>query len=124
MKYLLDANVVIRMLSRQGEALRRRLAECAEDDAVTSSIVLAEVALGSANGKPPPEDRLEAFLEEVPVLPFDHAAARAYAALPFRRGSYDRLIAAHALALGLTVVTDNVAHFDDVPGLKVENWTE
>ena len=43
--------------------------------------------------------------------------------LPFKRGSYDRLIAAHALSLGLTVVTGNTKHFADVPGLKVENWT-
>ena len=122
MKYLLDANVVIRMLSRQGETLRRRLAECDEGEITTSSIVFAEVALGSINGKSPPEERLQAFVEEIPVLPFDHAAARTYAALPFKRGSYDRLIAAHALALGLTLVTDNVGHFSDVPGLKVENW--
>jgi tRNA(fMet)-specific endonuclease VapC len=58
----------------------------------------------------------------VPVLPFDAAAAEVYARLPFRRGSFDRLIAAHALALDLVLVTDNVADYADVPGLKVENW--
>jgi tRNA(fMet)-specific endonuclease VapC len=66
---------------------------------------------------------LRAFIEEVPVLDFDYKAALAYASLPFRRASYDRLIAAHALSHGLTVVTDNVAHFADIPGLRVENWT-
>jgi len=59
----------------------------------------------------------------VPVLDFDLAAARAYATLSFRRASFDRLIAAHALSRGLIVVTDNERHFADVPGLIVENWT-
>ena len=68
-------------------------------------------------------EQLHAFVEEVPVLDFDFKAALAYAALPFRRASYDRLIAAHALSHDLIVVTDNEADFADVPGLRVENWT-
>jgi len=74
------------------------------------------------NAKPPPFEQLRAFVEEVPVLDFDYKAALAYAALPFKRASFDRLIAAHALSHGLTVVTDNVKHFVDMPGLGVENW--
>jgi tRNA(fMet)-specific endonuclease VapC len=123
MKYLLDSNIIIRLTLGQGEALRARFAECDEDDLVTSAVAFAEVAYGSVNHKPPPIEQLQAFIEEVPVLDFDYKAALAYAALPFRRASYDRLIAAHALSHGLTVVTDNVAHFADIPGLKVENWT-
>jgi tRNA(fMet)-specific endonuclease VapC len=74
-------------------------------------------------GKPPLLDDLRALIEEVEVLPFDEMAALVYANLPFKRASYDRLIAAHALALGLTIVTDNETDFADVPGLRVENWT-
>jgi tRNA(fMet)-specific endonuclease VapC len=59
----------------------------------------------------------------VPPLAFDRAAADIYAGLPFKRASYDRLIAAHALALGLTLVTANVKDFADIRGLKIENWT-
>ena len=106
-----------------GDSLRARIAECDDGDLVTSAIALAEVAYGSAQGKPPALDQLRAFLEEVPVLDFDLKAALAYASLPFRRASYDRLIAAHALSQELIVVTDNVTHFADVPGLEVENWT-
>jgi len=106
-----------------GDRLRARAAECDEGDLVTSAIALAEVSHGSAQGKPPALEQLNAFLEEVPVLDFDLKAALAYASLPFRRASYDRLIAAHALSQGLVVVTDNVTHFADVPGLTVENWT-
>jgi tRNA(fMet)-specific endonuclease VapC len=123
MRYLLDANIVIFVLSGQQPAIRARMAECSETDFVTSSIVYAEVALGSVNGKRPPFEVLERFVRAVPVLDFDRLAARAYATLPFKRANYDRLIAAHALSRDLTVVTDNVGHFADVPGLRVENWT-
>ena len=123
MKYLLDSNIIIRMTMALGDGLRARMAECDDGDLVTSTIALAEVAYGSTQGKPPALDQLRAFLEEVPVLDFDLQAALAYASLPFRRASYDRLIAAHALSQGLVVVTDNVAHFADVPNLKIENWT-
>ena len=53
----------------------------------------------------------------------DEAAAREYAKLPFKRARFDRLLAAHALSIGATVVTNNEADFADVPGLKIENWT-
>ncbi len=124
MKYLLDANIIIYAVSGMGERLMARLAACDEGDLVTSSIAYAEVALGSARGKPPAAERLRLFVEEVPVLDFDYKAAQAYAALPFKRGSFDRLIAAHALSHGLTVVTDNTGHFADIPNLRVENWTQ
>lgn len=123
MKYLLDSNIIIRLAMASGDSLRARAAECDDGDLVTSTIALAEVAYGATQGKPPALDQLHALLEEVPVLDFDLKAAMAYASLPFRRASYDRLIAAHALSQGLVVVTDNVAHFADVPDLKVENWT-
>lgn len=123
MKYLLDANVVIHLLIDEFPALSARVADCEVETLAVSSIALAEVALGAANGKPPQMAVLDGFLEEVILLPFDESAARAYARLPFKRASYDRLIAAHALSLGLTLVTSNEADFADVPGLKVENWT-
>ena len=53
---------------------------------------------------------------------FDDLAVRAYATISFKRASYDRLIAAHALSLGVAIVTNNEYDFADVPGLKVENW--
>lgn len=122
MKYLLDTNAIIVALEARSEMLRARLAECEEGDLATSAIVHAEILLGIEAGKPPLRGILAIFSEEVPVLPFDAAAAEVYARLPFRRGSFDRLIAAHALALDLVLVTDNVADYADVPGLRVENW--
>jgi tRNA(fMet)-specific endonuclease VapC len=122
-KYLFDSNIIIMTVLGVGEALQRRVAACDEDDIVTSSIAYAEVAHGAVRGKPPAFEKLQAFVEEVPVLDFDYKAARAYATLPFKRASFDRLIAAHALSHGLVVVTDNEADFADVPGLRTENWT-
>ena len=123
MRYLLDASIIIPLTVDTSPPLRARAAACAEGELVTSAIAYAEVAYGSHNRKAPAVAQLRAFVEEVPVLPFDDAAALAYARLPFRRASYDRLIAAHALALGLVLVTANTADFADVPDLRVEDWT-
>lgn len=124
MKYLFDSNVIIMTVMAMNPALQRRLAECDEGDIVTSAIAYAEVAHGAVKGKPPSFEKLQAFVEEAPVLDFDLKAAQVYATLSFKRASYDRLIAAHALSHGLTVVTDNEADFSDIPDLKVENWTK
>ena len=123
MRFMLDSNIVISVALAAGADLRRRMAEFDQGDFVVSAVAFAEVIHGSSRGKPPVLDRLQAFIDAVPVLPFDEAAARSYALLPFKRASYDRLIAAHALSLGLTLVTGNERHFVDVPGLVVENWT-
>ena len=57
------------------------------------------------------------------VLPFDVDAADRYARMPLRRHRFDRLIAAHALVLDLTLITANRRDFGDVPDLRVEDWT-
>lgn len=104
-------------------ALGQRLSECDIDEVAISAISFAEIVMGEGKGKPPDMPVIDAFLRVVPLLAFDEGAARAYATLPFRRRSFDRLIAAHALSIGATVVTNNEADFVDVPGLKIENWT-
>ena len=122
MKFMLDSNVVIAISLAAGEVARRKMAEHDEGDFVISAIAYAEVMHGSVRGKPPVEEALQKFIEEVPVVPFDAEAAKTYATLPFHRASYDRLIAAHALSLGLTLITDNEKHFASIPDLAVENW--
>lgn len=124
MKYLLDTNILIAIALNANDAVISRAAQCDEDEMVTSAIAFAEIAHGSERGKPPPLDKLAIIAEEIPVLPFDQAAAHSYAMLPFQRASYDRLIAAHALSLELVVVTANMKHFANVPGLVVEDWSE
>ena len=63
------------------------------------------------------------FFSAIPVMPFDDVAARVYAMIPFKRGSFDRLVAAHALSLDLILVTNNERDFADISGLRIENWT-
>lgn len=124
MKYLFDSNIIIMTVMAMNPALQRRLADCDEGDIVTSAIAYAEVVHGAVRGKPLGFEKLQAFVEEAPVLDFDLKAAQVYATLSFKRASFDRLIAAHALSHGLTVVTDNEDDFNDIPELKVENWTK
>jgi tRNA(fMet)-specific endonuclease VapC len=122
-KYLLDTNIIVALTKNADENVVMRAAQCDVGDMVTSSIALAEVAFGTERGDPPTMELLRAFVEEVPVLDFDYKAALAYAQLPFKRASFDRLIAAHAVSQDLIVVTGNEKDFADVPGLQVENWT-
>lgn len=122
-RYLIDSDLAIYSMGGDADsALNRRLAACYPDDIAISAISFAEVALGTWLGKPPRQEVLDAFVSVIPILPFDEAAAREYAKLPFKHARFDRLLAAHALALDAIVVTNNEADFADVPGLKVENW--
>ena len=122
--HLIDADTAIFATTGQFPALRNRFAECPSGTLGLSAISYAEIVLGMANGRPPTPEALAAFVEIVPVQPFDVDAALAYAQMPFKRARFDRLLAAHAVSIGATVVTNNEADFADVPGLKVENWTE
>ncbi len=122
--YLIDSDLAIFSMGGEPDSvLNMRLASCYPGDVAISAISFAEVALGTWHGKPPRQDILDAFVRVISIVEFDEAAAREYAKLPFKRARFDRLLAAHALTLGATVVTNNEADFADVPGLKVENWT-
>lgn len=121
--YLIDANCAVYAMNGNSPKLRERMLACNPGDLAISVISYAEVAYGTYVGKPPTPSVLEAFIKAIPLLPFDEAAARKYAQLPFKRARFDRLLAAHALSIGAVVVTNNEVDFADVPGLKVENWT-
>ncbi len=119
--FLLDANICIYILSGTSEVARARVQQSPEGALATSSVACAEIMVGARAMGAVAE--AEALFSLVKVLPFDFDAARAYSLLPFRRGSFDRLIAAHALALDLTLVSNNERDFADLPELRVENWT-
>lgn len=121
--YLLDTDCSIYAMLGTHPALREKLAGCEPGTVAISAVSFAEIVMGENLGYPPDRDVIEDFVTVVPILPFDEAAARAYADLPFKRARFDRLLAAHALSIGATVVTNNESDFADVPGLKVENWT-
>jgi len=120
--FLLDTNICIYAIELLSEPLVAKLADQPSGSLFFSSISFAEVSVGYSRAGGEAEG-FPGFLEEVRLVSFDEAAARCYGTLPFKRRSFDRLIAAHALSLGFTLVTNNEADFADVPGLKVENWT-
>lgn len=123
-RYLIDSDLAIYSMGGERDSiLNQRLASCYPGDVAISAISFAKVALGTWNGKPPRQDVLDAFVRVVPLVDFDEAAAREYARLPFRRARFDRLLAAHALSIGATIITNNEADFADVSGLRIENWT-
>lgn len=122
-RYLLDSNICIYVLRDAAGRAAQRLATCEPGAAVASAITYAEIMKGLDHHRTEAVAAFDRLFDRVPILPFDRQAASAYAEFPFRRGRFDRLIGAHALATGLTLVTNNEADFADIPGLTIENWT-
>jgi tRNA(fMet)-specific endonuclease VapC len=120
---LLDSNICIYLIEGLSEHVRRRVETFEPGELVTSAIAFAEVMLGVDPKDPLKVANAEAVFDLVPVLPFDAEAALEYWHLPFKRRSFDRLIAAHALSLGLPIATNDEADFGGIPGLRLENWT-
>jgi tRNA(fMet)-specific endonuclease VapC len=129
-QYMLDTNICIYLMKHQPPQVRTRFAECFVGDVVISAITLAELEFGvacSGGARSANETALANFLQNILVAPFEARAAKAYgplrAAQPDRnRDALDKLIAAHAVSLGVTLVTNNEADFLGFKGLKVENW--
>ncbi|MBS4095358.1 MAG: type II toxin-antitoxin system VapC family toxin [Sulfuricella sp.] len=129
-RYLLDTNICIYLMKHHPPEVARRFADCFAGEVAISSITLAELEYGViASGDNQAHNRaaLEALLEDIPALPFDVPAARAYGAVRLaaaqrRRDALDKLIAAHAIALDTILVTNNEADFAAYPGIRLENW--
>ena len=128
--YMPDTNTCISIINQRPPQVRAHFEGLRYGAVVVSSITGAELALGVAkSGSPRNQDALEKFLAPLEILPFDSEAMYAYGALRARLqasgqpiGALDTLIAAHALAVGATLVTNNLAEFDRVPRLACENW--
>lgn len=129
-KYMLDTNICIYLMKHQPPEVRARFAACFVGDVVISAITLAELEYGvvcSGDAREQNRAALDGFLEEIPVVPFEGHAARAYGVARYatrerKRDALDKLIASHAMALDVTLVTNNEADFSLYPGLKLENW--
>ena len=133
MTYMLDTNICIYAIKNKPEIVLQRLKANMQGGLCISTITLAELQHGVEKSAHPEENAaaLMRFVSILQVLPFDDAAAVEYGkvcAYLQRRGTpigpMDTLIAAHAKAAGLTIVTNNVREFERVPGLKIENWAE
>jgi tRNA(fMet)-specific endonuclease VapC len=126
---MLDADTVSYAIRGAGQ-VAARLLQHRPSELCISSITLAELKFGAEAKRSQKLRRaIRSFVAEVAVAPFDGAAADRFAlvaAALARRGepigAFDTLVAAHALSLGLAVVTNNTRHFSRVPGLTAENW--
>lgn len=131
-RYMLDTNMCIYLMKNQPEEVGRRFAQCYVGDVVMSSITYAELEYGVIASDNPAEERinLASLVEDIQVIPFDTAAGAAYGPLRMatrdgtKKDALDKLIAAHAVSLGVTVVTNNEKDFSRYPGLTLENWIE
>lgn len=127
--YMLDTDTVSFALRGRGDVGSRLLAHRPSEVCI-SSITLAELRFGvEAKRSPTLRKLVDTFVSSVAVVAFDQEAANRFGAVAvmLRRrgqpiGTFDTLVAAHALSRGLTLVTNNSAHFQRVHGLNVENW--
>lgn len=130
MRYLLDTNICIYLIRRHPPEVIERLEGLYEGEVAMSLVTYAELRAGiemQASHRDEDEQVLTQLIEVIPVLPLDLPVAEAYgrlrAAVPGRRrDAFDRLIAAHAVAVGAILITNNEADFAAYPGLQIENW--
>lgn len=129
---MLDTNTVAHIFRHPQGTVAARIGEIGRDSICVSVIVAAEMRYGSRKKN---SARLSAAVEEylarVEVVPFDAPADETYADIRLSlegRGKpispNDMLIAAHALSLGMTLVTDNMREFTRIEGLAIENWIQ
>ena len=133
MRYLLDTNTCIYIIKRSPEQVMRRFKRLRVGDVGVSAITVCELQFGVSNSSQPERNQraLTEFLGPLEVLDFPAAAAAAYGEIRAHLqragkpiGSYDLLLAAHALHENLTLVTNNLREFARVPDLRTENWLE
>ena len=129
-RFLLDTNILSDVVRYPNGRVADRVSALGKEEVCTSIIVVAELRFGAIRRKSARLTlQLETVLEGIDVLAFDKPADTAYGHLRAHLeqagapiSANDMLIAAHALALGVTLVTDNEREFSRVPDLAIENW--
>ena len=131
MKFLLDTDICIYLIKKKPVEVLQKFREYPVGDIGLSSITLAELKYGVQKSKQSSRNAraLEKFLIPLSISEFDYKAANAYGKVRAELesqgtpiGPLDTLIAAHALSLNLTLITNNTREFSRVSGLKVTNW--
>jgi tRNA(fMet)-specific endonuclease VapC len=132
MKLMLDTNVCIYIIKQQPATVLKRFLEFQIGDIGISSITLSELRYGVAKSTHREKNAkaLDEFIIPLEVVSFDEEAAHVYgdirttlekAGTPI--GAMDILIAAHAVSLGTTLVTNNTREFIRIPTLNIIDWT-
>ena len=133
MKYLLDTNICIYALKNRPLAVLERLQAVGRGAVALSVITVLELRQGAEKSqqREANHSRLDFFFAPLRIFPFDEEAAAVAARIRAHLerqgtpiGDLDSLIAAHALARDLTLVTNNLREFARVPGLSTENWAQ
>lgn len=133
MHYLLDTNICIYLIKQKPPKVLARFQTLSLSDIGVSSITVAELEYGACKSQQQEKNRnaLMQFLIPLEIVEFDHSAAAVYGAIRSnleRRGlvigAMDMLIAAHALSLGVTLISNNVREFSRIANLSLENWAE
>ena len=132
LKYLLDTNIVIYTMKNRPQKVRKQFKQH-EGQMCISAVTLGELVFGAENSQQMDRNLadIEEFAARLEVLSFDNKAAYHFGqirAALYRSGKplgpYDMMIAGHARASGLILVTNNVKEFARVPGLLLENWAK
>lgn len=129
-RYLLDTNIISDLVRRPQGIVAGRIAEVGVDTVCTNIVIAAELRYGAEkSGSKQLVERIEMLLSALKVLPLEAPADRYYGRIRHHLtaqgtpiGPNDLLIAAHAMAADLIVVTANTREFERVPELRVENW--
>ncbi len=132
MKYLLDTNICIYIINEKPKKVLKKFEEYSVNEFAISSITHAELQYGveKSKNKHTNQDALEEFLLPLTILPFHgeklvacYGEIRASLESKGKTiGTLDMLIAAHALSLDLTIISNNIKEFSRIPNLKCKNW--
>ena len=130
MRYLLDTNIVSDLVRNPQGRVAQHIRKIGEAQVCTSIIVAAELRYGAAKKRSPRlTSQLEAVLGALEILPFEAPADATYGLLCAQLeqagrpvGANDLLIAAQAVTLRYTIVTDNEREFAQIHRLRRENW--
>jgi tRNA(fMet)-specific endonuclease VapC len=132
-RYMLDTNICIYIAKQKPPGVKARFDRMKPGELVMSAITYGELFYGASKSRQSATAfaQLRLFVRDVPVVPVDFAVGKAYGeirSLLERRGQLignnDLWIGAHALALGVTLATNNEREFRRIPRLLIENWTQ
>lgn len=130
LKYMLDTNIVIYTIKNRPEQVRQAFKQH-ENQMCISAVTLGELIYGAERSAQTERNLadIEGLIARLEVAPFEAHAAEHFGQLRaelYRSGKpigpYDMMIAGHARATGLILITNNRKEFERVPGLRVENW--
>ena len=130
LKYMLDTNIVIYTIKNRPEQVRKVFKQH-ENQMCISAVTKGELIYGTERSSQPERNLadIEGLIARLEVAPFEDHASEHFGQLRAELyrigkpiGPYDMMIAGHARAMGLILVTNNMKEFARVPGLRVENW--